>query len=169
MKRAISAITALITFACLCFVFYNVRETVFFEKSVPISTKKLTFEGSEITDFDELCGGLEKYKRLEKVELGTFPVYPEEAEELTDKYPNVTFEYTPYVSVYGKGFMEASEELDLTTSVITDTAELKEKLPLFTELKKVALGENTISEAEAYELKNIFPEIDFSMCIIYDI
>ncbi len=169
MKRLITVLSALILFAGICFVFYGTREITVFEQKVPANAKEIVFEGSEITAFSEVLTSIEPLTRLEKVDLGTFPVYPEESEELKKKYPEVDFIFTPYVSLYGMGFPKDSTELDLSLTAVTDTAELTEKLPEFPSLTKVVFGKNTVNEAKAEELRKDFPSVEFSMCIIYDI
>lgn len=113
MKKLLTVISAIIVFAACCFGFYYTREIVVFNNSFPACTEEIVFEGSEITDFDTLCSSIEPFKSLKKAELGSFPVYPEQSEQLSSIYPNVEFSYTPYMKLFNVGFAVASEEIDL--------------------------------------------------------
>ncbi len=169
MKRLLSVASAILVFAAICFYFYHTREIFVFEKPISASAEEISFNGAEITDFKTLCTSLEPLKNLKKADLGTFPVYPEDAEELRSLFPGVEFTYTPYITLYIVGFPQNSEELDLSNINISDTSELIEKIPSFPNLKKVVFGENTLTEAEAGRLAIKFPSIEFDACVIYNI
>ncbi len=169
MKRLFTALAASLLFIGLCFVFYNTREVQILNCKVPVCTPELTFEGGEITDIYELCDSLEGFNKLEKVNLGTYPVYPEEGKLLSEKFPHISFDYIPYITLYGKGFPKDTKELDLTKCAVTDIGALTEIIPDFSALEKVILGENTVGEAQSKKLITSFPGIEFSMCVVYDI
>lgn len=168
MKRLIAIISALLFFGAICFGAYYARQIIVFDIPLSACAEEIIFEGSEISDFPALCNSLQPFSRLKKVDLGSFPIYEHEAEELHSLYPDVEFSYIPYTTVYQKGFPVNSQELDLSNVNVSSIDELQQRIPDFPNLDKVVFGENTIVENDATKLRSQFPEIEFDVCIIYD-
>ena len=169
MKKTFAALSAVLVFAALCTAFYLSRQINVFGTDVKANATSITFDGDEVSGFDELMEKLSFFPFLKKANLGTFPIYPEQEEELLRLCPEIEFEYALYKKLCSKSFPADSTELDLSDVKLNGTSEIFEGLGEFEKAECVVFGENVIKASERDELTKTFPNIEFKAIASYDI
>ncbi len=169
MKRFITAFAALLAFAAIAYYAYSVRGTDVFAKELPLDTKIITFSGDEITNLTDLKNELHKFNNLKSVDLGTFKVYAEEAEEFDNEFKGVDLRYDTYVKIYQKDVKIDTGSLDISDIMVLSSDELKSKLPYLEKIKDISLGNNALPYEQVKELKELYPDINFDIISKYDV
>ncbi len=156
-------VAALITGAVLAFYIYSVRPIKVYGMTLRADTASINLENKNIKSVGELVNALAPFKRLKKLELGDFPVPPNDEEKLISAFPNAEINYKCCVSFHGELIPANEEVLDLSEKKLTeqDIDALPVVLNQLPKVKKVNLRGKTISLALQKKLSKDFPSIDF--------
>ncbi len=169
MKKVFAAISALLVFAVMCCAFYLSRQIDVFGREIKANEVEIVFDGNEITGFDTLVTSLENFPFLKHVNLGNFPVYPEQSAKLSSIFPDITFDYGLYERLCGMTFPADSTEIDLSLAEPFGIEELTSGLSEFENVKRVNLGDKTLKYDEVQNLKSAFPNVEFSCVTEYNV
>ena len=169
MKRLYAVITAVVLFAAACFYFYSVRPVKVYGHTFTLDEKTLSFDDGEIADLDELTSDLKQFRSLKRVDLGSYLVHADDADELDGALPGVELDYETYIIVYKDAVLTSSETLDLSSKTISDVAELRAALPYLNQLKSVKFGENTLPRDVKSELCAEYPDVEFDVITTYNV
>ncbi len=156
-------ISALITGSVLAFYIYSVRPIKVYDSTLRADTTYINLENAKIKSVSELIKTLTPFKRLKSLDLGDFPVPPEDEELLISSFPNAEINYK--CCVYFKGDMITANEtnLDFSSKKLSEkeTDELLEVLKRLPKIKEVNLRGNLVSYELQKKLVKVFPDIDF--------
>lgn len=142
----------------------------FYGQTLDINTRSVTLSGDEIGSLDELRGKLRLLPKLEYIDLGTYSVPYEESAPLRAEFPGVVMKFSSFVTIYGKHFDTATENIDLSDVSVTDTDELLRLLPCMGAAKTVDLNRlDAIPHEKLLELETLFPQIRFGVVSTYDV
>lgn len=150
-------LAALVLLVCCSCSQQQIEEVEIFGHTVQADAEEITFSGDEIPGISELSSNLKLLKNLKKADLGSFHMFEEEMRALSDEFPDVTFEYIPYVSVAGRVVPNDVDSLDLSGRPVTD--DLTELLKSFPLLKTINLHDTGMHREQLLELKAAYPEL----------
>jgi len=169
MKKLIAFLAAGGAFAAVCVCFYFTRPADIFGHEFTIDKKSVVFDGPEITDLESLETNLKKFNDLRSVDLGSFMIHADDAEDFNKEFPGVELKYDTYIEMYGDRIDTATETLDLSGKVIDNVTDLRKGLPYLKNIKSVMLGSNTVPQDIKVELLAEYPDVDFDLIATYEV
>lgn len=131
--------------------------------------EKIVFSGGEITDLSEITGGLNGFKNLKSVDLGSFEISVAEAEALMAGFDGVAFKYNAYVPLYGRRVSVSETEIDLSGIDISDTSELFDALHSLPDVVRVVSTDGQTKYENKKALKDEYPGIEFDFAAVCDL
>ena len=144
-------------------------DIMIYGKAYSPDTEMISFSGDEIDSVDGLIKNLEELPDLEFVDLGTFPVSMEEAEEIRSELGSIDVKCRICVSMYGEKFSTESTEIDLDGVGLKDVSDLMDSLDRFPNVERVLCTDSEITVDEKNELRRAFPNIDFDIPAFCDL
>lgn len=168
MKKRICllAVAVLVLFFALQVVTESSSKIDFYGQTLDINSRGAAVRGDEVGSIDELLAALRRFPRLEFADLGSYRVNITEADALRAALPGVELRFDTYVELYGRRIDGEATEVDLRGIDINDTRELKERLSLLTECRKVIFDQGyPLPHEERDALVHLFPHIEFDMAL----
>ena len=157
--RFIAAV--LITGSVAGFYFYSTRPIKIYGQKLNVDATEIDLVGADIASVDELIEKLAPFNRLQKLELGEYPVLSDEEQKLKDGLPGVNIHYKCYVKVYGDLIQKNATEIDLSGKDVSDFTELSAALKKLPNVTEVNLHGKDLTFEQQTELVKEFPNIDF--------
>ena len=171
-KRTLIIATAaavLLLLSMICVGIYRATHLSMFGQKTDIFVQELDFNGREIPDYDQLCSYLSRFPRLQRVDLGSFPVEAEKVASFQQSFPNTELVYDTVVRIEGENVPVDTEVLDLSKHGFSDLKEFLEKLSYLPKLRRVTFGELHIPQSQKDILMENYPEVDFEVLGTYEI
>ena len=119
------------------------------------NTKELDFSNSLIDD--NLIDNISIFPNAKYVDLRNHPFSYEEIKELMNKYPHIKFDFS--IILGNKVYDSNTQELDLNHIKIDNIEEFKNKLRLFSNLKKLDMSYSNLTNEELGSLREEFPNV----------
>lgn len=159
-------LAVLVLFFALQVVTESSSKIDFYGQTLDINSRGAAVRGDEVGSTEELLRALRRFPRLEFADLGTYRVNVTEAAALRAALPGIELRFDTYVELYGRHIDGETTEVDLRGIDIDDTRELKERLSLLTECRKVIFDRNyPLPHEEREALSRLFPNVEFDMTV----
>lgn len=158
-----------------CLLFFGVRfyldrkdRVTVFGQETTLRATELVFSGQEIPDLSALQEALSGFDRLQRLNLGDFPLEVTEAEQLKAAFPQVDILCSPYVSLAGDRLSPAVSSLDLSGKEVS-WEELLVKLPHLTSLEEISFGEQALSGEKRDEILALCPQVTVKATVFHEL
>lgn len=143
------------------------RVTIFGHETT-VLTEELIFQGDEIPDLATLQQELSPFQNLSRLDLGSFSAEAQEVEAFKAAFPKVELVCSTFVTLSDQRFPVDSQTLDLSR-VAVSSEELLTKLPYFTSLTSLSLGEKELPGEERDRMLAVYPGLTVNANVVYDL
>ena len=159
LLRFIAAV--LITGSVAAVYYYSTRPIEIYGQKINVDAREIDLTGADIASVGELLDNLAPFTKLEKLELGEYPVLADEEQKLINGLYGVRIHYKCYVPIYGELVPRMAADLDLSGKDIGDVTELSAALKKLPNIREVNLHGKSLTFEEQTALVNEFPEVKF--------
>lgn len=153
---------------------YNNREkktetAVLYGVEYLLDTEKISLEGNEFSNVEDLINDLKPFASLKVLDLGEHELHVYDLDVLTNSLPGVEVICRSYVNIYGEKVFTDTVTLDLSGKDVSDVSELRAGIPYLPSLTEVVSSTSEIPIEQYEKLKSEFTGIKFDMVCVVDV